>query len=121
MRCGDRLYGRQAEGRFLLNKLATFYCLPYLDVGVRLEANGQGEIDQVCGSVNYLQPDGSSLLSRRVITMEQVVSEGEPKRTNPEAYSSQVEAKYIRGVQEEPHLPWPVSICTTGACSYWNC
>lgn len=89
-----------AEGRLLLNKIASFYCLPYFDVGVRLDADGKGGIEQICGSVNYLQPGGSSLLSRRVITLEQVQSEG-LKRTNPEAYASQVEAKYIRGVQED--------------------
>lgn len=89
-----------AEGRFLLNKIASFYCLPYFDVGIRLDADGQGGIDQICGSVNYLQPGGSSLLSRQVITMEQVQSEG-LKRTNPEAYAAQVKEKYIRGVQEE--------------------
>ncbi len=30
------------DGRDLLNKIATFYLLPYIDIGVRLEADGQG-------------------------------------------------------------------------------
>ena len=53
------------EGRHLLNRLASFYNLPYFDVGVKLEADGQGGIDEVCGAVHYLQPDGSSLLEPR--------------------------------------------------------
>jgi hypothetical protein len=89
-----------SEGRYLLNKLATFYCLPYFDVGVRLDADGAGGIAQICGTVNYLQPDGSSFLSRKVLTMEAVQSEG-LKRTNPAAYASQVASKYIRGVSED--------------------
>ncbi len=89
-----------AEGRWLLNKLATFYCIPYFDVGVRLDADGRGGIDQICGSVNYLQPGGSTLLSRNVITMDQVEAEG-LKRTNPDAYASQLKVKYIHGVQED--------------------
>ncbi|HBN75534.1 MAG TPA: thiamine biosynthesis protein ThiF [Planctomycetaceae bacterium] len=89
-----------AEGRWLLNKLATFYCVPYFDVGVRLDADGHGGINQICGSVNYLQPGGSSLLSRKVITMGQVEAEG-LKRTNPNAYASQLNDKYIQGVQED--------------------
>lgn len=89
-----------AEGRYLLNKLASFYCLPYFDVGVRLDADGTGGVSQICGSVNYLQPGGSSLLSRRAITMDQVQSEG-LKRTNPEAYQKQVKENYIHGVAED--------------------
>ncbi len=89
-----------AEGRHLVNRLAAFYLVPYFDVGVRLEADGEGGIDQICGQVNYLQPDGSSLLSRKVITMKQVEAEG-LKRTNPTEYVAQVRAKYIRGVEED--------------------
>ena len=89
-----------AEGRYLLNKLASFYCLPYFDVGVRLDADRTGGVSQICGTVNYLQPGGSSLLSRRAITMDQVQSEG-LKRTNPEAYQKQVKENYIHGVAED--------------------
>ncbi len=98
----DVLFGCMdgAEGRRLLNKLATFYCLPYFDVGVRLDADGRGGIDQICGTVHYLMPGGSSLLSRGAITMDDVQSEG-LKRTNPAAYASQLKAKYIRGIRED--------------------
>src|SRR5439155_9479995 len=53
-----------AEGRDLLNRLAAFYLTPYFDVGVRLDAGDDGGIDQVCGAVHYIQPDGSSLADR---------------------------------------------------------
>ena len=88
------------DGRHLLNKLATFYLVPYFDLGVKLEADGKGGVDQVCGTVHYLQPGGSSLLSRHVYTMEQVRSAG-LLRTDPAAYRSQLEEGYIRGVQED--------------------
>jgi hypothetical protein len=89
-----------AEGRFLMNKLASFYSLPYIDVGVRLDADGCGGINQICGTVHYVRPGGSSLLSRGAITMAAVQAEG-MKRTNPEAYDQQVQSKYIIGVQED--------------------
>lgn len=89
-----------AEGRYLLNRLAVFYSLPYIDVGVRLEADGAGGISQICGTVQYLQLDGSSLLSRGAITMGAVQAEG-LRRTDPVAYRDQVASKYITGVQEE--------------------
>ena len=88
------------DGRHLLNKLATFYLLPYFDLGVKLEADGIGGVDQVCGTVHYLQPGGSSLLSRHVYTMEQVRSAG-LLRTDPSVYRTQLEDGYIRGVQED--------------------
>lgn len=90
-------------GRFLLNQLATYYTLPYFDIGVRLEAvsNGiqQGRIREVCGTVHYLQPGRSSLLSRGLFTMEQVAAES-LQHDDPYAYEQQVEDGYIRGVQE---------------------
>ena len=88
------------DGRHLLNKLTTFYLIPYFDLGVRLEADGKGGVDQVCGSVHYLQPGGSSLLSRHVYTMEQVRAAG-LMRANPVAYRTQLKDGYIRGVKED--------------------
>ena len=88
------------DGRHLLNKLTTFYLVPYFDLGVKLEADGNGGVDQVCGTVHYLQPGGSSLLSRHVYTMEQVRSAG-LLRTDPTAYRAQLEDGYIRSVQED--------------------
>ena len=88
------------DGRHLLNKLAAFYLVPYFDLGVKLEADGKGGIDQVCGTVHYVQPGGSSLLSRRVYAMEQVRA-ASLYRTDPAAYRSQLQDGYIRGVQED--------------------
>lgn len=98
----DVLFGcmDSIDGRHLLNKLATFYCIPYFDLGVKLEADGQGGIDQVCGTVHYLQPGGSSLLSRHVYTMEQVRAAG-LARTDPASYRNLLEEGYIRGVAED--------------------
>jgi hypothetical protein len=88
------------DGRHLLNRLAVFYLLPYFDIGVKLEADGQGGVDQICGTVHYLQPDGSSLLSRGTYTIEQVRAAA-LKRADPEAYRDQLQSKYIVGVREE--------------------
>ena len=87
------------EGRHLLNRIATFYSIPYFDVGVRLDADGKGGISSIAGAVHYLQPGRSSLLSREVYTMKQVEAE-ELKRTNPELYAEQRRTGYLRGVDE---------------------
>jgi hypothetical protein len=88
------------EGRHLLNRLAAYYVLPYFDVGVRLVANGVGGIDEACGAVHYVRPDGTTLQDRRVYTAEQLKAAG-LKRTDPKAYREQVGAGYIRGVDED--------------------
>ncbi len=88
------------EGRHLLNRLAAFYVLPYFDVGVKLVADGLGGIDEALGAVHYLRPDGSTLQDRKVYTAEQLKAAG-LRRTDPKAYLDQVEAGYIRGVDED--------------------
>lgn len=88
------------EARHILNRIATFYSMPYIDVGVRLDADGRGGISGISGAVHYLQPGGSSLLSREVYSMDQVEAEG-MRRTNPELYNRQRREGYLRGVQED--------------------
>jgi hypothetical protein len=88
------------DGRHLLNKLATFYLIPYFDLGVKIEADGVGGVDQVCGSVHYLKPGGSSLLSRGVYTLDQVRASG-LARTDPQEYKELLERGYLRGVAED--------------------
>jgi hypothetical protein len=89
-----------AEGRFLLNLLANFYILPYIDIGVTLETDTDGDIEQVCGYLHYLQPGASSLLSRGAFTLDDVTAEG-TKRQNPLYYEEQRKAGYIKGVEED--------------------
>jgi hypothetical protein len=93
--CVDSWYGRD-----LLNRVASFYVLPYIDLGVELTALPQGGIDQVWGAVHYVQPGGSSLKSRAAYTSEHVRAEL-MKRDDPQEYKRRLAAKYIRGVQED--------------------
>lgn len=99
------------DGRYLLNRLATYYCLPYFDLGVRLDAVPEGEekgqIREICGTSHYLQPGGSSLLSRGLYTMKEVADAG-LRRKDPIAHAQQVKDGYIRGVQE--HRPAVISV-----------
>jgi hypothetical protein len=88
------------SGRAILNRLATFYLIPYFDVGVNLKADGEGGISVVCSAVHYLKPGGSSLISRRAISIENIEAE-DLKRINPELYQHRKEEKYIKGVVEE--------------------
>lgn len=93
--CVDTVFGRH-----LLNRIASFYLIPYFDVGVKLMADGLGNVDQVCGSVHYIKPGGSSLVSRGVYTLEQVRAE-ERKRTDPDGYANELRQGYLVGVAED--------------------
>jgi len=99
------------DGRFLLNTLATYYMLPYFDVGVRLEAirsgANKGRIREVCGTVHYLQPGRSSLMSRGLFSMKEVAAAG-LRRNDPAAHARQVEDGYIAGAPE--HRPAVISV-----------
>jgi len=95
----DVLFGclDSADGRDLLNRIATFYTIPFIDVGVRLEADGQGGITQICCAVHYLIPGGSSLFTRGTITSDQIAAEG-LRRQDPTQYQARLKEGYIRGV-----------------------
>lgn len=88
------------EARHLINRLCTYYLIPYFDLGVKLQADGAGGIDEVCGAIHYVKPDGASLLDRKAFSSEQLRAEG-LKRTDSKAYEEQRKAGYIHGVQED--------------------
>lgn len=98
----DALFGcvDTVDGRHMLNRLATFYCVPFFDLGVKIEADGKGGVEQVCGTVHYLKPGGSSLLSRGTFSTEQVRAAG-LRRTDPTGYAELVKEGYLRGVAED--------------------
>ena len=88
-------------GRFLMNLVATHYLIPYFDIGVMLDAEpdgmGSGRIKDILGTVHYLVPGRSSLLSREAISLGMVRAEGLHER-DAAAAAWQVEDKYIKGV-----------------------
>lgn len=88
------------DGRDLLNRLATYYCIPYIDIGVRLDADGRGGVNQICGTVHYLTPGGSSLRSRGVYNSEDVRAAA-LFRTDTSSYKQQVKQGYLRHVDVE--------------------
>ncbi|MDP1844943.1 MAG: ThiF family adenylyltransferase [Sediminibacterium sp.] len=88
------------DGRYLLNRIATYFCSAYFDIGVRLDADGKGGINEILGRVDYLQPGLSSLLSRDRYTLDQLKA-ADLSRTDPEEYSRQVKEGYIKSANVE--------------------
>ncbi len=62
---------------------------------------GKGAIREVCGTINYLQPWRSSLVSRGLFSMSDVAAAG-LRRNDPGAHDRQVKDGYIKGVAGAP-------------------
>lgn len=88
-------------GRFAMNLVSTYHIIPYFDVGVMLDAttdlNTAGRIRDILGTVHYIVPGRSSLISRDVISLQTVAAEGLAS-FDPEAAAQQVRDKYFRGL-----------------------
>ena len=96
----DVLFGcmDSVDGRHVLNKLASAYVIPLIDLGVRLDADGAGSVDSIWTVVNTILPGGSSLLSRHVYS-EEDLNAAFLKRTSPVAYEEQRAVGYVKGVR----------------------
>ena len=86
------------SGRHMLSRLARYYLLPYIDVGVKLEALKDGTINQIAGSVHYLQPTGLDFVDRGMFSLEDIEAE-DLFRTSPGEYRERRARGYVRGIQ----------------------
>lgn len=96
----DLLFGcvDSIDGRHVLNKLASYYILPLIDLGVRIDADGDGGVERICGAIHTIQPGGSSLMSRRVYD-QAGLDAAFLKKNAPEEYANRLREGYIRGAQ----------------------
>ncbi len=106
-----------AFGRYHLDCLASAYLIPYFDVGVHLEADGEGGITTADAVSHYIHPEGESLLSRGAYTMEQVTAE-DWQRKDPTYYQQQRVVGYLAAVGEEQ--PAVMSVNMQAACMAFN-
>ena len=84
----------------MLNCISSFYLIPYFDIGVKIISDKKGGIDQICGSIHYILPGESSLLTRGVYTSEELRS-ANMLRTDPSEYEKQKKSGYITDINVE--------------------
>ncbi len=101
-----------ADSRALLNNLSEFYCVPYIDVGVQLDADGQGGIRSICAAINYISPAGQTLRNRGTITDKEIMG-ATLYRTSPNMYEQQEREHYIVGAKVDS----PAVLCVNMAAS----
>lgn len=115
----DLLFGcmDSVDGRHVLNKLASAYLIPYIDLGVRLDADGKGGIDSIWLAIHTVQPGGSSLKSRRVYD-QQDLEAAFLMRDSPQEYERLKREGYIKGVRVD--RPAVISINMAAASTAVN-
>lgn len=102
------------DGRVLLNRLAYYYLIPVIDLGLALRvAERQGErVLEGDGRVTVLEPGASCLICRRVVNPV-IAAEEALQRTNPEEFERRKAEAYVRG--EGNPAPAVVSFTTSVA------
>ena len=81
-------------GRLILNRLAYFYLLPVIDMGLSVAPGSQGRPAQVSGRVTVLRPGNTCLLCRGVVNPRRAREQG-LRYKNPEEYGRQAKEGYI--------------------------
>lgn len=111
----DVLFGcvDSASGRMLLNTLSSFYIIPYIDMGVALEADGTGGVSYVGAQIDYLIPGRSSLMSRNVAKQDDIDAELK-KLFDPAGYEQLKKEQYIKNIQVDR----PAVVSVNGVIAY---
>lgn len=83
------------DGRMLLNRLAYFYLVPVIDMGIDVGLGPRGILG-ADARVTTVLPGARCLLCRNVIDPERAFAE-QLVRTDPAEYRRRVEERYVRG------------------------
>lgn len=106
LRSCDLIFGctDDNEGRVFLNRLAYFYLIPTIDMGLAIDVEGDEvpEVKALDGRVTVLQPHATCLLCREIIDIERARAEA-LRRANPTEYERQkLEAYVVDGGDPSP-------------------
>lgn len=110
LRSCDILFGCTDDhlGRNVLNRIAHFYLIPVIDLGVLIEPNAQGGYDAFDGRITVVQPGYPCQVCRGLIQSEVMLAEA-LRRNDPVLYQERRRAGYIPGAPD----PSPVVVTFT--------
>lgn len=96
----DVLFGclDSVDGRHILNKIASHFLIPLIDMGVRVDADGRGNVEQVTGAIHTILPGGSSLMSRGVYSQTDLDA-AFMKKYEPERFAEMRKVGYVKGIE----------------------
>ena len=104
IRACDVIFGCTDDhlGRNFLNRLAHFYFIPVVDLGLLIEPNDRGGYDTFDGRVTVVQPSYPCQVCRQLISPQRMLEES-LRRHNPQVYEQYRRAGYIeRGTDPSP-------------------
>ncbi|HDR9036000.1 TPA: ThiF family adenylyltransferase [Burkholderia vietnamiensis] len=85
------------DGRLLLNRLAYFYLIPVIDMGLAIEPEPEGGgVRELSGRCTVLAPGGACLLCRGIADPV-LAREEELHRRDPQEYERRKREAYVRG------------------------
>jgi molybdopterin/thiamine biosynthesis adenylyltransferase len=98
LRACDVIFGCTDDhlGRNFLNRLAFFYAIPVIDMGVLIEPNDQGGYDCFDGRITVIQPGYPCQVCRSLISNQKMLEEGMERR-DPARYEEYRRAGYVQG------------------------
>lgn len=102
------------DGRVLLNRLAYYYLIPVIDLGLALRVADRGgeRVLEGDGRVTVLEPGASCLICRRIVNPT-VAAEEALRRNDPAEFDRRKAEAYVRG--EGNPAPAVVSFTTSVA------
>lgn len=110
LRACDVIFGCTDDhlGRNFLNRIAHFYLIPIIDLGVLIDPNDSGGFDSFDGRVTVVQPGYPCQLCRQLISPQRMLEEG-MRRNDPHLYEQHKRAGYV----EDGADPSPVVVTFT--------
>lgn len=111
--CVDTLDARQVA-----DLLGASFLIPLLDVGVSIptrKTTRGSAIADVCGRIDYVHPGGPTLQDRGVFDPASLRAEY-LRRTAPDAHREEMQAGYLRGVNEEAPAVIALNMRAASAC-----
>lgn len=105
------------DGRLLLNRLAYFYLIPILDMGIKIDLAPEDSLRilDAAGRVTVLMPGTRCLLCRNVVNPRVAVEEA-IQRNDPAEYAWRREQQYVEGGGGGGPAPAVVTFTTDVAC-----
>lgn len=104
------------DGRLLLNRLAYFYLIPIIDMGLAIDPQlqlGSAGVRELSGRATVLAPGAPCLLCRQII--DPILARDEDlRRRNPTEYERRKREAYVRGGGNPS--PAVVTFTTATAC-----
>lgn len=96
LRACDVIFGCTDDhlGRSFLNRLAYFYLIPVIDLGLLIDPNDNGGYDSFDGRVTVIQPGHPCQVCRQLISPQRMLEES-LRRGDPERYEQYRRAGYV--------------------------